>query len=118
MGEREELRAAVEARLRRVESLRDMTLALEPGVIEDARLLAAVLGVGDEDLMARNAVGWLYWYRWRARPDEQEGQEDLEAAIDMLLPCFRVSGSGLPDSLLPVLAHRAVPAAKAASGRK
>jgi hypothetical protein len=68
-GEREELRAAVEARLRRVESLRDMTLALEPGVIEEAQLLAAILRGGDDDLgaddlgaddlMARNSLGWL-----------------------------------------------------------
>jgi hypothetical protein len=79
-------------------------------VIEEAQLLAAILrggaddlgadDLGADDLMARNSLGWLYWYRWRARPDGQEGQEDLEAAIDMLLPCFLVSDSGLPDSLL------------------
>ena len=110
MGVRGKRLAAVAARLERVADTQDLSPVLEPGTLEEARQLLQVAGDGADGLQARNMLGWLYWYRYRARSEREDGQ-DLDAAIRMFTPCFIHSGDDLPPPLLPALADQAAPAA-------
>ncbi len=110
--ERDELLAAVRARLQRVAVAQDLPPVLEPEAITEARRLAATLADDDGDLQARYLLGWLHWRRFQALPEDQ-GSEGPQAAADMFLPCFcyLADTGGLPEPLLPVLAEQAIPIA-------
>jgi tetratricopeptide (TPR) repeat protein len=103
MGERERWMTAVQGRLDRVASTRDLGLALEDGALEEAGELERILTGDAGDLPARYLLGWLRWRRYQARPDDQ----DLRAAVEMLTPCFADGMDGLPEPLVPILADHA-----------
>jgi tetratricopeptide (TPR) repeat protein len=106
VGEREKLLAAVQARFERVAVHQDPSLVLEPDAITEARRLSEIVADHDEDLQARSLLGWLHWYRYLALPEGEDG-EDLQAAIELLLPCFLSAAGQLPGPLLPRLAEEA-----------
>jgi hypothetical protein len=110
VGVREELLAAVEARLEQADATQDLSPVLEPGALAEAQGLTQILEDDESELQGRYALGWLHWYRYEAQPEGQE-QQDLDAAIGMLLRCFIADAEGLPEPLLPILADQAVPAA-------
>lgn len=136
---RDELSAAVAARLRRVAEARDLAPVLEPGARDEALRLAALLdahghedgngsagGVeeggeedGDEEernavLTARQRLGWLHWYRYRALSDDRPAEErELSAAAAMFTPCLLAGVTSYPEPLRPLLIHRAVEEATA-----
>ncbi|MFJ5034371.1 CHAT domain-containing protein [Streptomyces sp. NPDC088560] len=105
--------AAVAARVRRFETESDLSAVLEPEALADARRLAQALRdseVGEP----RTTLGSLYWYRsWALQREGRPNDEEIEAAVQVLLPCFVAGGIPLPPLLLPLLARAAVPAALA-----
>lgn len=113
MAEREELLVAIRARLDQVVATQDFSPVLGKAALAQAEHLADALGEDEADLDARYLLGWLHWYRCQELPDGQDRQ-DLDAAISLLIPCFRARGVGdLPDPLLPLLADRVIPDAAA-----
>jgi tetratricopeptide (TPR) repeat protein len=120
---REDLLAALRARLRRIDETGDPAPALDAAAGREARQLADLLGAPDEpgDLPVRRDLGRLYWLRHTAAPPPAyEGQArdegaaaqdrtDLEAAVEILIPCFLVGYGDLPEPLLPRLADAARP---------
>jgi hypothetical protein len=112
MPEREELRRAVLGWLERVADNQDLSPALEPRALTDASRLAAVLRPGDDDLQSRNVLGWLYYYRGLGGR-----AHDLDAAIEILVPCFIAGEDGLPEDLLPLLVTDAIGPATALLGQ-
>ncbi|MFI7293644.1 CHAT domain-containing protein [Streptomyces sp. NPDC050121] len=105
--------AAVAARVRRFETESDLSAVLEPEALADARRLAEALRdseVGEP----RTTLGSLYWYRsWALQREGRPNDEEIEAAVQVLVPCFVAGGIPLPELLLPLLARAAVPAALA-----
>jgi hypothetical protein len=110
VGDREELLAAVEARLERVATTSDPSSVLDPEALREAEQLLQAGAGQPGGLQVLDAVGWLYWYRYLALPEGQD-QADLETAVRIFAPCF-ISGAGSPPgSLLPLLAQAVVPMA-------
>ena len=113
MAGRDELLAAVLARLERMAATGDLSVALEPAADSEARELGEILGA-DLDLTARFHLGLLYWNRYLAGLPEESG-EDLSAAVGMFLPRFvfgaEVDLAAFPPELAPVLADLAAPTA-------
>ncbi|MGW4995105.1 CHAT domain-containing protein [Streptomyces mirabilis] len=112
---REERLSAVWARLRRIAETGDPSLALETQALTEARQLAEVLHTSIDDvshIAAWYALGWFHFYRYLALPDGQGGV-DLDAAVKAFTPCFLADVNGLPEPLLPQLAHTAGPQATA-----
>ena len=103
---RDQLLAAVMARLDRIEAARDPALALEPGALDDAQRLDEALHDDDSDIEAHYVLGWFHWYRYLVLPEGQR-HDALENAIRALTPCFIADAEGLPETLLPVLADNA-----------
>jgi hypothetical protein len=62
MVEREQLLAALRAKLDRAVAVQDRSLLLDPGTFDQARQLAAILGDGDDygDLQVKHMLGWLH----------------------------------------------------------
>ena len=108
MTTRDELLAAVEARLRQA-AAGDLTPVAAPEAAHEARRLAASLTEGDGDLHARYLLGMLHWHRSQALP----GGQDLSAAVTLMTPCFAVGIGGFPPALAQALAERAIPEATA-----
>jgi len=109
METRDELLAAVEARLRQA-AAGDLTPVLAPEAAVEAQRLADLLTEGDEDLHARYLLGMLHWQRSQGLPSGQ----DLSAAVTVLMPCFAAGAAAFPPALVPVLAEHAIPEAIAA----
>jgi hypothetical protein len=112
METRDELLAAVEARLRQA-AAGDLTPVLAPEAAVEARRLAGLLTEGDEDLLARYLLGMLHWHRSQALPSGQ----DLSAAVTVLTPCFAAGAAAFPPALAPVLAEHTIPQAIASLQR-
>jgi hypothetical protein len=112
MRERDELLAAIRARLEQVAATRDVKPALEPDVPAQARRLAQFAAGHDDDLEVAHLGGWLHWIRYQGTADAG----DLNAAIDAFTRCFIAGLEDIPDELSPVLARRAVPAAQGGLG--
>ncbi|MDQ0958640.1 hypothetical protein QFZ66_002518 [Streptomyces sp. B4I13] len=110
---REDPAAAVAARIRRFETESDLSAVLEPEALADARRLAEALRdneVGDP----RTTLGSLYWYRsWALQREGRANDEEIAAAVQVLVPCFVAGGIPLPEPLLPLIAHASVPVALA-----
>jgi tetratricopeptide (TPR) repeat protein len=103
--ERADLLAAIKVRLERVAATRDPSPVLEREALVEAQLLAAM--IHDRiDLEALALLGWLYWYRFQARPADQD-QSELQTAVQMFTPCFLAGSPDLPVALLPLLVDRA-----------
>lgn len=100
---------AVEARLERIRRDKDPAASLEPAAVLAIRDLRRMPG-WDRDLRARMALGWLHWYRYLALPEGQD-DEDGDAAVEALVPCFVAGMEPMPDDLLPELAGGAFPLA-------
>ncbi|MGW0990851.1 CHAT domain-containing protein [Streptomyces sp. NPDC002486] len=110
---REDPAAAVAARVRRFETESDLSAVLEPEALADARRLAEALR-DDEVGDPRTMLGSLYWYRsWALQREGRPNDEEIEAAVQVLVPCFVAGGTPLPELLLPLIAHAAVPVALA-----
>jgi hypothetical protein len=109
---REELLAALQARLDRVAAIEDASPALGSDALDEARQLAVVLRDDDGDMRARYLLGWLYSYRYRALPGGQRAH-DLNTAITMFTPCFIAGAAGLLSAPQPSGADLAIPAANA-----
>jgi hypothetical protein len=106
MPDREGPRRAVLGWLERVADAQDVSPALEPGALADARRLSAALRPGDGDLRSRSLLGWLYYYRCLGGREQELG-----SAIENLVPCFVAGEDGLPEDLLPLLVDDAIGAA-------
>jgi hypothetical protein len=85
---------------------------LEPGALEEARRLTAMLRDDDGDLETRKLVGLFHLARCHGLPGAQ-AEPELMAAITMLTPCFIAGDPGPTAYLRPLLAMRAFPAAVA-----
>ncbi len=109
MGEREDLLAALRARLEQVNATEDFAAVLEAGAVAQDRRLNEI---APEDLEALHVTGWVHWYRYHGQP-EGLGQEDLGMAVRALTQCFVHGVHDLPDPLLPMLAEQSVPIAGA-----
>jgi len=107
VGLREELVSAVQTRLQRV-AAGDQSAVLDADALTDAQRLASILNEGDTD--TRHMLGRLYLHRFQALT-YGEGRPELDAAADMFAPCFIAGVDGLPETLLPILARRAIPIA-------
>jgi hypothetical protein len=85
---------AIETRLERIRRDKNPSLSLEPAAVREIRDLHRTPG-WDRDLRARMALGWLHWYRYLALPEGRD-DEDGDAAVEALVPCFVAGGSGTP----------------------
>ena len=105
---------AVAARLARVAEQQDLALVLEAEAAQEARGLTELIRDDQADIHSRYLLGWLYWYRYQALPDGQ-GQSELDSAISMFIPCLLgdIELQNLPEPLLPILADRIIPTARA-----
>ena len=103
---RDQLLAAVTARLERIEAAQDLAPALEPGALDETQRLAEVLRDDDGDRKARFMLGWLHWYRCQGLPKGQD-RDALKEAIQAFTLCFIRGVEGLPEPLLPSLAEKA-----------
>jgi tetratricopeptide (TPR) repeat protein len=100
MEEQERLRRQdlVVERIRRVEESDSFAPALEEGALAEAALLAE----DDDDPESRFILGWFHLYRYGGNDE----QGDLDAALDMFLPCLLSTDfdvADFPEEILPVL---------------
>lgn len=109
---RDDLLAALQARLNQVASGRNLAPALEPGAVDEARQLIEQLHDGDGDIQARYVLGWLHWYRYAGLPEPQSAL-DLNVAIAMFTSCYITDTGEVPSALWPILAEEAITAAMA-----
>jgi CHAT domain len=100
---------AIETRLERIQRDKNPSLSLEPAAVRELRDLRRTPG-WERDLQARMALGWLHWYRYLALPEGRD-DEDGDAAVEALVPCFVAGLEPMPDDLLPELADGAFPLA-------
>ncbi|MFI8186201.1 CHAT domain-containing protein [Actinacidiphila glaucinigra] len=109
---RDELLAAVWARLGRLAETGDPSAVMEPQALADAQRLAALLRTadkrGDSDVTAWYALGWFHWNRCSALP-LGVNHTDLMAAVAAFVPCFLDGTKGLPEGVLPFVAGHAAP---------
>jgi CHAT domain-containing protein/tetratricopeptide repeat protein len=111
--ERADLLMSLTARLQRATSARDPAPILDPVALEAARRLAELIRDDDDaDVAALHTLGWFHWYRYQALPSGVN-RPDLEAAIQLLTPCFLLGTPNLPEALRPMLADKAEPPAHA-----
>jgi tetratricopeptide (TPR) repeat protein len=114
VAKREELLAAVNARIDEALRYEDLSLLLEPDAVAEARELTGTLSHDADDLRARHALGWWHWMRFQVLPKGPD-QEDLNGSIGMFTDCF-IAGAGIanmPGPLMPYLADNAVGTAEA-----
>ncbi|WP_054812743.1 CHAT domain-containing tetratricopeptide repeat protein [Nocardia arizonensis] len=89
---RDRLLGAVYARLDRLRATGDPADVLSPDALTEIEQLIEEVGDIGEDVEVACAVGWLFWHRFQALP-EDEAQVDLWGAIDS----FAVVVQGFPD---------------------
>jgi hypothetical protein len=109
LGEREDLLAALRARLEQANASEDFAAVLEPGAVAEGRRLYEI---AREDLEVLCTIGWVHWYRYHGQPEGQD-QEDFGISVRALTHCFVHGVDDLPDALLPLLAQESVPVAGA-----
>lgn len=113
MAERADLLMSLKARLQQATSARDPAPILDPATRETARRLAGLIRDDDDvDVEALHTLGWFHWYRYQALPSGAD-RPDLDAAIQLLTPCFLLGTPNLPEALQPMLADAAEPPAHA-----
>ena len=112
--DREQLHAAVLARLERATPENGFAPTLEPAALDEIRQLGAALAEADEDADPEGAylLAWLHLYRSYARP-EGEKQQDYETAVRLFAQYFIAGLDDIPGSLLPAVVRQA-----AATGTK
>jgi len=115
MGEFADALEAVNSRLSRVTTEDNPALMLDPPAVAEAvRLEAALHGEGADALGGSVALGWVYYARVCALEDGPERRQNLELAVESLVPCFclfAVTRDGdipeVPSALLPFVAAKA-----------
>ncbi|MBB4934416.1 hypothetical protein F4561_005236 [Lipingzhangella halophila] len=107
---REQVLAAMRARLQRVEDTGDVSAVLEPEALRQTRELAHLLQEAPQDLDVRLVLGWCHWYGVLALP-ERDRHVAAQAAVETLTPCFLADVTPLPEELVPILAQAAAPTA-------
>jgi hypothetical protein len=115
VADRAQLLTAIQAGLERANPENDFVPVLEPAALAESRLLGDMLHEGDGDFESRYLLGWLHLYRYYALPAGQDKQ-DYDAAVGLSTQCFVAGVDGLPESLRPALARRAVAAADSLLG--
>ncbi|BDM69244.1 CHAT domain-containing protein [Streptomyces nigrescens] len=110
MGQRDELLAAVRARVDQVAATGDASVVLAAAARAEAHRLAAIIAGDPLDVEAAHALGRLHHARAQALPEALAGP-DVADALRFFTPCF-IAGrdDDLPRPLLTALAERAVPA--------
>ncbi|ACU75428.1 conserved hypothetical protein [Catenulispora acidiphila DSM 44928] len=116
MGVRRELVEPVQARLFHVTKTGSLASVMDQEAFEEGGRLADALNelltAGYDDLQARHALGYLYWFQSQGMDDEP-GRAARAAAVTLFAPCFLTGAGILPEPLLPELLERAVPDAVA-----
>ena len=103
MRRRDELLAAVHARLVRLNNDRDASSVLSEEASNEAKALLAAVSDPGADGEVLHAVGWLHWYRYLLLPDGDD-QEDLAAALALLEPVYRAYPDSVPEQVRVFLA--------------
>jgi tetratricopeptide (TPR) repeat protein len=107
MGEREELLAAVRARLEQVAATGDSTAILSAPARAEAHRLTRCVGSDINDAVDMESVitlGWLHYRRALALPPAVAGQ-DRRTAVHFFAGCFIAGVDDLPPQLLPSVAE-------------
>ena len=111
MGEREELVAAIRARVDEVTASGNPAAVLSDAAQEEAYRLALLGWSGDPSERGEMCVlGWMYHYRSLAHPPALAAEE-RDAAASCFIPSYTVGDGGMPPSLLPFIAKEALPLA-------
>ncbi|MFF0690880.1 CHAT domain-containing protein [Streptomyces albogriseolus] len=117
---REELLAAIGARVQRIIDTRDLAPARDPQAHTEAVRLAELLQASSgnaDDLRAWYGLGWLQFYRFLAKADA-DNEATFTVAIEAFAHCFLAGVvEGLPETALPMIAEAAAPHATAMSHR-
>jgi tetratricopeptide (TPR) repeat protein len=102
VAQRDELLAAVWARLHHAHGSGDLSALLEPPAVAEAERLTRLMG--DADVEAWHALGWWHWSRCQTVPEGQAGVE-LGTAVTLFATCVAqgVPASVLPEHVLPYL---------------
>jgi tetratricopeptide (TPR) repeat protein len=82
----------------------------EPVLDSSVSLLAEQLWEaksGEADVEVCHVLGWLYWCRYLALPQDL-GEEDLTLALTFLDVSFLAGVEGFPETVVPLLADRAL----------
>lgn len=105
-SEIEQAAAAIEARLRRIETTANLSPALEPAALAGARRLGQLLERTPQlgEARAHRALAWLHWYRYQALPADAD-EEDFRLALAVFGYCFANGIEPVPEELLPMLAE-------------
>ncbi|MER7468418.1 CHAT domain-containing protein [Streptomyces sp. NPDC097981] len=111
MEQRDELRAAVWARVQQLVDTGDSAAVLATAGHDEAYRLARHVAANRSDLDGAFTLGWFYYCRAASLPPT-EAEEDRKAAIRYLTACFIVGMRRLPHLLLPAIAENAAPTAK------
>jgi hypothetical protein len=111
---REQLHAAVLARLERATPENSFAPAIEPAALDEICLLGAAFAEEDDDvdLEGKYLLAWLHLYRSYAQPPEEK-QPDYEIAVGLFAQYFIAGRDDIPQSLLPAVVSRS-----AATGTK
>lgn len=112
VGQRDELLAAVRARVERAAATGDSSAVLAATARAEAHRLARCIDADSRDVQAAYALGRLHYLRAQALPPAV-AQQDRGLAIRYFTRCFIAGMDGLPKPLLASLAEQAAPAAKA-----
>jgi len=100
----DEALAAVQHRLRLIDTTEDLRLAVVPDALREALALSRALRAQPDPLPAFHALGRLHWLRGLARGG-RKAELDREFAVDYLAPCFLHDTGPIPAPLLPTLAR-------------
>lgn len=107
---REELLAAIGARVQRIIDTRDLAPARDPQAHTEAVRLAELLQASSgnaDDLRAWYGLGWLQFYRFLAKADA-DNEATFTVAIEAFAHCFLAGVvEGLPETALPMIAEAA-----------
>ncbi|MEU6635124.1 CHAT domain-containing protein [Streptomyces rochei] len=113
MGQREDLRAALGARVVRAGTAKDASAVLEPAGCDEAERLVRLVEEGSDDsgdVETKYVLGWFYYVRVHHVP-RSDAERELKTALSFLTPCFVAGKDHLPEPLLELVAERAVPVA-------
>ncbi len=107
------LQLLLQGSLDRVANGPDAGPVLEFGVGRAAARLADLLAPDNDpdDLHSRWLLGWVFWHRYRSRPEGGD-RTDFGAAIAMHAYCLAAGHGPLPGELLAFLADELVPEAQ------
>jgi hypothetical protein len=108
VADREQLHAAIVARLERATPENNFAPTLEPSSLEEIRLVGeALAGASDDvDPEGRYLLAWLHLYRSYAL-QSGESQQEYDTAVRLFAQYFTAGFDVIPASLLPAVIRRA-----------